>query len=213
MITFFKNIFNSTNQKNKLKDVNDNMTRIYFDRYKRNFLEIKIPREFTCQDIHCHYHNDILAELMKNNSTNGSNSSFNKIINQNEFAFMIIDDENPYTEIKLKMKDTPCKYLKKKCISLYYLNVSPVKKEESAMDVRMNNEILGMDNYSINTANSVNSSQSINQGECIREGELMKYSFKHKKFDKRIVVLDKEKLIITKPKNKGKVLFYFLIFN
>ena len=46
-------------------------------------------------------------------------------------------------------------------------------------------------------------SQNVKNEESIREGELMKYSFKHKKFETRMVVLDKEKLIITKPKNKG----------
>jgi hypothetical protein len=197
MINFFKNIFNSTNQKNIFKEQND-VTKIYFDRFKKNSLELKILSDYSCQDIHCNYHNEILAELMKNNHTGGSNSSLNKIINQNEFAFMIIDDENPFTEIKLKMKDYPFKFLKKRCINLYYLNIGNSKKEEIEPKIVLD----VADTYSVNSSNSMMQSNSSNQGECIREGELMKFSIKHKKFDKRIVVLDREKLIITKPRNK-----------
>ena len=203
MISFFKNIFTPSNQKKSHKDKSDDFTKIYFDRYKKTHLEIKMPREFTCQDIHSQYHNEILAELMRNNTPNSSSNSFNKIINANEFGFMILDDENPYTEIRLKMKDMPSKFLKRNNINLFYLNISPSKKEETGIDARMNNDL---EPYSINAVNSnLPGVQGMNAGECIREGELMKYSFKHKKFDKRIVVLDKEKLIITKPKNKGKL--------
>jgi hypothetical protein len=211
MISFFKNIFQTSNQKNSSKAKADDLTKIYFDRYKKIFLEIKMPKEYTCQDIHIQYHSEILAELMKNNTPNSSSNSFSKIINANEYGFMILDDDNPYTEIKLKMKDIPSKFLKKFSINLFYLNISPMKKEDSGLEgFRMPD---GQEGYSINPVNqtSINSSH-MSAGECIREGELMKYSFKHKKFDKRIVVLDKEKLIITKPKNKGKRKILKLIF-
>lgn len=216
MINFFKNIFHNSNQKKAQISKSDDVTRIYFDRLKRTYLELKIPKEFSCQDIHSNYHNEILGELMRNNSSVTGNGNYSKILNANEFAFMILDDENPYTEIKLKMKDVPGKFIKKKTINLYYLNMNPQKKEESSGD----NKVVDMtDNYAVNTVStlsSLNSTVNTNsnvganfnftnfttQEESVREGELLKYSFKHKKFDKRVVVLDKEKLIITKPKNK-----------
>lgn len=202
MISFLKNIFQSSNQKNSSKVKTDELTKIYFDRYKKSCLEVKMLKEYTCQDIHIQYHSEILAELMKNNTPNNSSNSFSKIINANEYGFMILDDQNPYSEIKLKMKDSPSKFLKKVSTNLFYLNISSSKKEDSGLEgYRMAD---GQEGFSINPVNqtSINSSQ-LSVGECIREGELMKFSFKHKKFDKRIVVLDKEKLIITKPKNKG----------
>lgn len=57
-----------------------------------------------------------------------------------------------------------------------------------------------MHNLNENNLNSILNSNE----ECIREGELLKYSFKHKRFDKRTVILDKEKLIIIRSKTKNQ---------
>lgn len=193
-MNFFKNIFTFNSSKKLVSNKNDEMTRLYFDRNKRSYAEIKLTRELNCQDVHSQYHNEILAELMRNNRDSTGNGS-NKILNANEFNFMIIDDDNIYTEIKLKLKDTPYKFIKKKSINLYYLNTSVSKKEENVSSFMTESK---------NEPRSRSITMS-NNDECIREGELQKYSFKHKKFDKRTLVLDKEKLIITKPKNKGKI--------
>lgn len=210
MFNFFKNIFVPTNNKRSSLNKNEDKTRIFFDRNKSKFLEIKILKDHTCQDIHSHYHNEILSELMKNNiSSSGSN--YNRILNSNEFAFIIIDDENLFCEIKLKMKDLPLSFMNKPSINLYYLNTNQNKNEEKdlqekAEDLSTSNAI----NVSTNTKYPNHIFQNIqisSEEECIREGELLKYSLKHKRFDKRLLVLDKEKLIITKPKNKGIIIY------
>ena len=91
-------------------------------------LEILLVRGQTCQDLHSIYHDKILSELLKMLSQ-GSNS-YGPLINTNEYAFLIIDDDNPYTEIRLKMIDSPTKFmLKKSTINLYYLNVGIAQRE------------------------------------------------------------------------------------
>lgn len=207
MINFFKNIFTPNNSKKvETKKSEIDIYKIYFDRNKRSFLELKITKDFSCQDVHSQYHNEILAELMKNNSIQNNS----KFINANDFSFMIIDDDNPYSEIKLKMKDFPVKFLKKKTINIYYLNIT--NKKENGEDDRDYKIGELSDCTTINNINNTPTTISMvpNNEECIREGELLKYSFKHKTFDKRNLVLDKEKLIITKPKNKGiNIILYY----
>ena len=212
MINFFKNIFNSANNKKSNLLSNENKTKIYFDRNKSTFIEIQIMKEHSCQDIHSQYHNEILSELMKHNSFS-SGSSYNRILNSNEFAFIIIDDENQYCEIKLKMKDHPLFFISRSSINLYYINITHNKNDEDALLEKneLSSTINGIN--SITTTKYINSQnyQMSHEDDCIREGELLKYSMKHKRFDKRLLVLDKEKLIITKPRNKGKGLFIKII--
>jgi hypothetical protein len=196
MSGLFRSIINIFNPKKQITQKQDEGSKIYLDRGKNTFLLIKLLITDTCQDIHINYHNEILGELMKNNQNSGG--SFSKIINSNEFSFFIIDDENPFLEIKLKMKDTPSKFMKKKSINLFYLEVSLNKKEEFSVE-----KIVSDDNLINGTP--IQRSQSVKNEESIREGELMKYSFRNKKFESRMVVLDKEKLIITKPRDKGKL--------
>ena len=125
-MNFLKGFVNIFNSKKQVNNKTDDGNRIYLDRGKATFLQIKLQLSDTCQDIHINYHNEILGELMKNNQNNGG--SFSKIINSNEFSFFIIDDENPYLELKLKMSDVPSKFMKKKNTNLYYLEVSQNKK-------------------------------------------------------------------------------------
>jgi len=202
MFNFFKNIFTPTNNKKSASsNRNDDKNKIYFERNKANFLEVTIFKEYTCQDIHSQYHSEILSELMRQNSFSSS-SGYNRILNSNEFAFIIIDDENPFCEIKLKMKDTPTRFMNKPSINLYYLNINQNKNDEPSSEKLEETNV-----NPINSTNSIKYNQNIplNNGEyCLREGELLKYSLKHKRFDKRLLTLDKEKLIITKPKNKGR---------
>ena len=80
-------------------------------------------------------------------------------LNTSEYAFVIIDDENIYTEIKLKVTDIPINFIKKKSIKLYYLNLNKGKDE--------------------NNNQTEDITQSHTMHESIREGELLKYSFKH----------------------------------
>jgi hypothetical protein len=205
MFNFFKNIFTPTNNKKSTSsDRNDDKNKIYFERNKENFLEVKIFKEYTCQDIHSQYHSEILSELMRHNSFSSS-TGYNRILNSNEFAFIIIDDENPYCEIKLKMKDNPSRLMNKPSINLYYLNINQSKNDETSTDKL---EETNANPINSTNRNKYNQNIPLNNGEyCLREGELLKYSLKHKRFDKRLLTLDKEKLIITKPKNKGRNLF------
>ena len=171
MINFFKNIFTSTPGKKIINNKNDDFIKLYFDRNKLIFMDVKILSH-TCQELHSLYHNEISSVLY--------NTTQNYKLNTSEYAFVIIDDENIYTEIKLKVSDIPINFLRKKSINLYYLSLNKVKDDNN------------------NQTEDIAQSHTIH--ESIREGELLKYSFKHKRFDKRIVTLDKEKLIINKPK-------------
>jgi hypothetical protein len=132
MSGLFRSIINIFNPKKQIAQKQDEGSKVYLDRGKNTFLLIKLLTTDTCQDIHINYHNEILGELMKNNQNSGG--SFSKIINSNEFSFFIIDDENPFLELKLKMKDTPSKFMKKKSINLFYLEVSLNKKEEFSLE-------------------------------------------------------------------------------
>ena len=207
MINFFKNIFNTTNNKRTNFLSHESKTKIYFDRNKSTFIEIQILKDHSCQDIHSQYHNEILSELMKQNSFSTS-SSYNRILNSNEFAFIIIDNENQYCEIKLKMKDRPLVFISKPSINLYYINITHIKNDEDALPEKSEHSSTINGINSITTTKYINSHnyQMSHEDDCIREGELLKYSMKHKRFDKRLLVLDKEKLIITKLRNKGKEL-------
>jgi hypothetical protein len=186
MINFLKNIFTSNNKKSQ-NTKTDDIICLNFDRSKRLYLIIKVLQSQTCQEISNQYQNEIMAELIKNNPIKP---------NINEFAFIIIDDESIYTEIKLKQRDTPLSFLKKKSVNLYYLNILDKKKEEahsSFMSVKVG--------FVIEPPNdNMVALQTIE--DCIREGELLKYSRKHKKYDRRIVKLDKNKLVMTKFKGK-----------
>lgn len=199
MSGLFRSIANFFNPKKQINQKQEEGRRIYLDRGKKFFILIKLQPSDTCQDIHMTYHNEILGELMKNSQN--SNGSFNKILNSNEFSFFIIDDENPYLELKLKMRDIPNKFMKKKSINLYYLEVHNSKKDQLTQE-KYNDE------NSINNSIGFQKSQTVKNDESIREGELMKYSFTNKRFETRMVVLDKEKLIITKPKDKGNLKKY-----
>jgi hypothetical protein len=188
MINFFKNIFNNNNNKKTTNTKTDDIICLNFDRMKKNYLIIKILQSQSCQEILTQYYNDILTELQK---LSGAKP------NLNEFAFLIIDDENIFTELKLRPKDTPLNYLKKKSVNLYYLNVLDKKKEDQGSFV--SEKALITDSGVTNS--DVMSIQTTIE-DCIREGELLKYSRKHKKYDRRIVKLDKNKLVITKLKAK-----------
>lgn len=192
MFSFIKNIF-STNNKNSTY-LKEDKYRIYFDREKIHFMEIKISSDMTCQDLHTLHHNDLLTSLMNLNMTNDNK----QILNSADFFLIIIDDDNPLTEIKLKLKDFPLKYMTKRSINLFYLNINDKSRKDKFHDSSRRNSNDICNHYS----------NSVNNDECIREGELYKYSFKNKKFKKRNVTLDKHKLIIEKQEkdttnNKG----------
>ena len=141
---------------------------------------------------------------MKKNSEN-LNSNYNNL-NSNQYGFIVFDDENPYTEIRLKLKDIPGKYTNKKSTNLYYVYLDTNRKESNyQIDKMKENQEASMNVAAINNISHSNLSLS-NGDETIREGELLKYSKKYKKYNRRNLVLDPSKLIITKPTNKVKIL-------
>jgi hypothetical protein len=203
MINFLKNVFSSSNKK-AVDNKNFDMTILYLDRHKKTLIELKIERENTVQDILSNYQSEIISHLMKKNSEN-LNSNYNNL-NSNQYGFIVFDDENPYTEIRLKLKDIPGKYTNKKSTNLYYVYLDTNRKESNyQIDKMKENQEASMNVAAINNISHSNLSLS-NGDETIREGELLKYSKKYKKYNRRNLVLDPSKLIITKPTNKGKIL-------
>jgi hypothetical protein len=197
MMNFFKNIFNKDNNKKNSGGKNDDIIRLYLDRFKKTYLMVKIVQTQTCQEIQNQYQNEILTEIVKNN--------LNSKLNTNEYAFTIIDDENIFTEIKLKPKDVPLNYLRKKTVNFYYLNILDNKKRDDATSSFLSDKLSPSIQPKTGSFSNDNIISLNTQEECLREGELLKYSHKHKRWDRRIVKLDKNKLIIIKPKNKGEV--------
>lgn len=164
---------------------NDKMTSkkipMFFDIEEKRSIEIEIQRETTCLDIHIKYQNKIF-EMIKDISKNSSNT----IIDPS--SFLIIDKENKYTRIKLKENDKPWNYLKTKSINLFYMDskiTGTPKSDEEASQKEKNKVVI-----------------LINPEEYLREGELLKYSYKTKKFKKRTVRLDRNKLMLIKVINK-----------
>jgi hypothetical protein len=197
MMNFFKNIFNKDNNKKNSGGKNDDIIRLYLDSFKKTYLMVKIVQTQTCQEIQNQYQNEILTEIVKNN--------LNSKLNTNEYAFTIIDDENIFTEIKLKPKDVPLNYLRKKTVNFYYLNILDNKKRDDATSSFLSDKLSPSIQPKTGSFSNDNIISLNTQEECLREGELLKYSHKHKRWDRRIVKLDKNKLIIIKPKNKGEV--------
>ena len=187
MINFFKDIFNKEN-KHKLKP---NEYEIYFSLLKDNYMTVTVHPENSIQDIYNLYHNAIIDYIL--------NTYSNQSINSSEFNFIIINSDNPNVWIKLKSSDKVCHYLKSNNKNkLYYLNCSIIKHEFSIKN--QNNDKFLKNKLLIKSVNK----------ESIREGELLKYSFKNEKFEKRYVILDKEKLLIKKSKEDMLMIIFFI---
>lgn len=216
MLDFFKKIMpNFSNKKSNEHSNNDNI-KLYLDRKKKTFIQIKIKPDSTCQEIHSAYHSEILSDISQlysaSNYNNIAVNQFSKSFNSKDYNFIVIDEENKFIEIKMKEIDCPMKYMVKPSVNLYYLNIGKELRKES-FDSELNS-------YSINTASRsrkgtenskssgmLDSTQSCVIGgseESIREGDLMKFSNKKKCFEKRKVMIDKKKLIIEKKSKNGK---------
>ena len=111
---FLKKIFGKNNESNSLQA---NMLRLYFDRNKQIFIDINLKNDYTLFDILEHNKEEIFKRLQEN-----------LLIQKNDYCFVLIDEENTMTEIKLKPIDSPYKFLKKRTSNLYYLNINEKEK-------------------------------------------------------------------------------------
>lgn len=181
MINFFKGIFN----KSSFPARGQHEYELFFDVQKHQGVIVTILPDQTVQDIYNLNHNTMIDQILNCHSM--------QTINSSEFSFVVLNSNYPFTWIKLKETDMPLKYLKSNIHSLHYLNCTTVK-----------NELVARNREQIQPKSKI-----ILERETIREGELFKYSFTASKFDKRYIILDKEKLVLKKLKeNEIHVLLF-----
>jgi hypothetical protein len=113
-MNFFKKIFGKNNEQGGLQG---NVLKLFFDRNKTKFLEIQLNNDYSLYDIFEHNKEEILKRLQEN-----------ILIQKNDYCFVLIDEDSPLTELKLKLIDSPYKFLKKRT-NLYYLNINEKEKE------------------------------------------------------------------------------------
>lgn len=116
MFNYFQNIFGlSQKEPSNIKPM-----KLYFDKLKTIFLEIKVNNKHTCESLHMEYHNDLgkkIAEISLKNTTDRKYT-----ISKTNYSFYAIDDANKLTTIHLKLLDKPWNYLTIPTVSLYYLD-------------------------------------------------------------------------------------------
>lgn len=215
MIDFFKKIMPNFANKKTLNSNGDTI-KLFLDRKRKTFIQIKIYADSTCQEIHSNYHSEIVSFMSQNLSQKKPNNLqegyFPKNFNSKDFNFILIDEENHFLELKMKEFDFPMKFMTKPTINLFYLNTAKGLRKES-----FDNEL---NSYSINSIgknrkNFDSQKRTINYDsntnviiedneESIREGDLMKFSNKKKYFENRKVIIDKNKMIIEKRSKNGK---------
>lgn len=177
MMNFFKKIFGKNNETGGMQG---NILKIYFDRTKTKFLDIQLNNDYTLNDIFEHNKEEILKRLHEN-----------ILLQTNDYSFVLIDEDSPLTELKLKLIDSPYKFLKRRT-NLYYLKINE-KEKQLESEKNFPNEL--KKNICIDTL--------IKDGDRIREGEILKYSKKIQKFKKKTMILVKEKLILQDNKSNS----------
>ena len=110
---FIEQMFGKKNQSNNL---NGNFQKLYFDRNKQNFIDIQVNNDITINDILENNKEEIFKRLQDN-----------LLIQKSDYSFVLIDEDCPLTQIKLKLIDCPYKFLKKRK-NLYYLNINEKEK-------------------------------------------------------------------------------------
>lgn len=183
MISFFKGIF----KPDTTVALGPNEHRLYFNLNKELSMVVNILPEHTTQDTYNVNHNIMIDYILNCHSMQAINSS--------EFNFVIINDNLPNTWIKLKSNDKIKKFLKNSSFNLYYLNCTNLKQQIK-------------DNIELSAMNENKKLANPNK-ETIREGELLKYSFSNHKFEKRYIMLDKDKLVLRKNKENELYVIQF----
>jgi hypothetical protein len=115
MFSFIKNIFSKGEEVYK-----EGEFKFYLSLDKSIFIKISITQRTTCNDIIQIYQNEILKKKLeikeKENNQNGSVNSYRKNsdseYNLDDHLFLIIQNNNSNTFLKLKRSQKPIEYLK-----------------------------------------------------------------------------------------------------
>ena len=183
MLKKFQNIFNVYNLLSK-NIIQEKIIKLYFTEDKLKFFSIKINNKLTCKEIY----NENINEISKYISKLIVFEKKEEFLNPEE-NFVIINDLDKNTRIKLKSKNIPFKYLTNKHINLYYL---PIIKKINFDEENFNNDLFEKHQV-INVINPEN---------CIKEDLIKKYSFINKKFENRILIIDNIKIILKENREQ-----------
>ena len=177
MLKKFQNIFSVYKLLSK-NTIQEKIIKLYFTEDKLKFYSIKINNKLTCKEIY----NENINEISKYISKLIVFENNEEFLNPEE-NFIIINDLDKNTRIKLKSKSVPFKYLTNKNINLYYLPM--IKK------IKFDDEIFNDDLFEKHQVINI-----INPEKCIKEDLIKKYSFINKKFENRILIIDNIKIIL-----------------
>ena len=183
MLKKFQNILNVYNLLSK-NIIQEKIIKLYFTEDKLKFYSIKINNKLTCKEIY----NENINEISKYISKLIVFEKKEEFLNPEE-NFVIINDLDKNTRIKLKSKNIPFKYLTNKHINLYYL---PIIKKINFDEENFNNDLFEKHQV-INIINPEN---------CIKEDLIKKYSFINKKFENRILIIDNIKIILKENREQ-----------
>ena len=183
MFKKFQNIFNVYNLLSK-NIIQEKIIKLYFTEDKLKFFSIKINNKLTCKEIY----NENINEISKYISKLIVFEKKEEFLNPEE-NFVIINDLDKNTRIKLKSKNIPFKYLTNKHINLYYLPM--IKK------IKFDDEIFNDDLFEKHQVINI-----INPEKCIKEDLIKKYSFINKKFENRILIIDNIKIILKENREQ-----------
>ena len=183
MLKKFQNILNVYNLLSK-NIIQEKIIKLYFTEDKLKFYSIKINNKLTCKEIY----NENINEISKYISKLIVFENNEEFLNPEE-NFIIINDLDKNTRIKLKSKSVPFKYLTNKNINLYYLPM--IKK------IKFDDEIFNDDLFEKHQVINI-----INPEKCIKEDLIKKYSFINKKFENRILIIDNIKIILKENREQ-----------
>jgi len=158
-MNFFKTLFGI--EKKLEPNYSENHIRLFLDRNKNMYMELKVTKDFTCEEIRKSFCDDIYNFL--------SNVLKNQLLSLENYLFVIIDDSNSkFVELKLKPRDKPMKYIKNQFTNLYYLNFEPISNTHPFDLYRTTSNI--STNSSSNQSNQFSQS---NQNEKLNQPKLV----------------------------------------
>ncbi len=172
------------------------------------FIEIEIKKNQTCEEIYNKYRNDIEKKIL--NFINKSNNDLYFHQQKSKEYFLIENTDEIQSKFKLKLKDKPFNYLKKKSdekieVNFFYITDYFYKLNENNNNLNNNNNNLNNNNKNSNiNLNQKKTITKLDPQDCIRKGTLNKYSFHLKKFEERVIKLFENRILIKSGDNKNK---------
>ena len=149
-----KSIILGDENKNKEKI----MKKLFLSKDKKNFIELQFLNGFIVNDILKLYGSEI----------------FDKLENNKDYKFLLIDDKNIEIQIILKPHEKIFEHLLNENINIYYL---PIKKNKQNEEDEINNLI----NDEINFNSNLNSKKNILEENLIYKEKIIKISRKKRK--------------------------------